>query len=112
MLRYIALVSHDDESEMIPLGLAANPRSAKRFCEQHTEEQDPPDPPIEWNEGEGEPHVHDRIAGEFWTGTSYPDGYLYTYYVRPVNDDLSRAFSKRRALTSVKGYRPVAKQPG
>jgi hypothetical protein len=74
---YIALVSHDDELEFVPLGVTfESPLVAKKYCEENAEYNNEV---IVWEES---PLSHSRIAGECWNGYSKQEP-QYKYYVRP-----------------------------
>ena len=81
--KYIALVSHDDEQEVVPIGVTDKPQQAKDLCIKYAQDNGdhwPPTRPFNWCMSE-----HSRIDGEFWDWV-YVNQHneQYKYFVRPV----------------------------
>lgn len=77
--KYIALVDHDDECQVVPLlGVADSAEAAREMCLQHASENG--DVMEEWEPGE-----HSRIPGTFDDAPATADGgEEYWYHVRPI----------------------------
>lgn len=82
-LQYVAILSHDDEEEMIVLGLVDTVAAAQALCVQYAKQNYdlvPPMKPHNWSRCE-----HSRLTGEFWNwGYVNSSNEKYQYWVRPV----------------------------
>lgn len=82
MLIYIALVSHDDESEITPIGAHTDLNRAKQLCEDYIK-QNGDEVELLW-----ETYQHTRITPitGFFCNASVKNQYgaKYVYYIRPV----------------------------
>lgn len=78
---YVALVSHDDEHEIIPLRICDTAEDAKHICKLAAIKNGD-DADLQWDHCDSD---HTRLEGELWTAVvKNPDGQTFTYYVRPA----------------------------
>ena len=79
MLMHVAFVCHDDEQELVPLGVGRSLKEAMKLCEKNVKEH---------NDKIKEPWAgcpHSRIKGDFADMVTVTEGgEVYRYHIRPI----------------------------